>query len=57
MIRTHARLARLPRRVVALGVLVTPAALWGAVSEQEAAQLGRTLTPVGAEKAANKDGF
>ena len=56
MIRTHATLTRLTRLVVALGVLVPPAALWGAVSEQEAALLGRSLTPVGAEKAANKDG-
>ncbi len=29
---------------------------WSAVTEQEAARLGKDLTPVGAEKAGNKDG-
>jgi len=29
---------------------------WAAVSEQEAARLGKELTPVGAERAGNKDG-
>ena len=55
MMRTHAKIARAGGLALALAVLY---ALPGgaAVSEQEAAQLGKTLTPVGAEKAANKDG-
>src|SRR3954469_7399680 len=40
---------------VALGVTVAGSAL-AAVSADEAKQLGTTLTAVGAEKAANKDG-
>ena len=56
MMHTHARLGRSTRLAFALGVLFSSALVSGAVSEQEAAQLGRSLTPVGAEKAANKDG-
>ncbi len=43
-----------------LSVAVALAVVWGsahsAASEQEAARLGKDLTPVGAEKAGNKDG-
>ncbi len=42
-------------RITVAGVLCTPLA-WGAVTPQEAAQLGATLTPLGAEKAGNTDG-
>ncbi|MCL4760902.1 MAG: DUF1329 domain-containing protein, partial [Burkholderiales bacterium] len=38
-----------------LAALLAPLAV-AAVGEQEAAQLGRSLTPVGAERAGNKDG-
>ena len=55
MMRTHAKVARAGGLALALTVLFAPAG-GAAVSEQEAAQLGKTLTPVGAEKAANKDG-
>jgi Protein of unknown function (DUF1329) len=41
--------------VAALASLCAPAA-WAAVSADEAKQLGTTLTPVGAEKAGNKEG-
>src|SRR5258707_15777859 len=41
--------------VAALMSLCAPAS-WAAVSADEAKQLGTTLTPVGAEKAGNKDG-
>ena len=40
---------------VTVAALFTTSA-WAAVSADEAKQLGTTLTPVGAEKAANKDG-
>ena len=52
--RKYAAIARTGALAFALGALVTAGN--AAVTEQEAAQLGRTLTPVGAEKAANKDG-
>ena len=55
MMRTHAKIARAGGMALALTVLLAPTG-GAAVSEQEAAQLGKTLTPVGAEKAANKDG-
>lgn len=40
------------------GLLVLPAAhpAWAKVSAEEAAKLGTTLTPIGAEKAGNKEG-
>src|SRR3954469_7821029 len=41
---------------LALGVTVAGSAL-AAVTADEAKQLGTTLTAIGAEKAANKDGF
>jgi hypothetical protein len=46
---------RAGRTALAVGFLL-PFAGNAAVTEQEAAQLGKNLTPVGAEKAANKDG-
>jgi hypothetical protein len=52
---THASIARASRIALALAVMLAPAAQ-AAVTEQEAAQLGKTLTPVGAERAGNKDG-
>jgi hypothetical protein len=55
MIRTRATIARASRLALALSIVFT-AAGWAAVSDQEAAQLGKSLTPVGAEKAASKDG-
>ena len=42
-------------RIAAAGVLLAPLA-WGAVTPQEAAQLGEELTPLGGEKAGNADG-
>jgi hypothetical protein len=56
MMRTHAWPARSSWLAFALGILFSSALASGAVSEQEAAQLGKNLTPVGAERAANKDG-
>ena len=45
------------RKTLITAVLaVLSASAVAAVSEQEAAQLGKNLTPVGAEKAGNKDG-
>ena len=41
--------------VAALATLAAPVT-WASVSADEAKQLGTTLTPVGAEKAGNKDG-
>ena len=35
---------------------LTAGSAWAAVSADEAKQLGTTLTPIGAEKAGNKDG-
>ena len=55
MIRIYATINRGARLAIALAVLFAPAA-GAAVTEQEAAQLGKNLTPVGAEKAANKEG-
>lgn len=52
---THASIARASRIALALAVMLAPAAQ-AAVTEQEAAQLGKSLTPVGAERAGNKDG-
>ena len=47
-------------RKIAMAVAITGASLahtaMAAVSEDEAKQLGTTLTPFGAEKAGNKDG-
>ena len=52
----HSRFHRLSALVVALGaVSAAPFALAG-VTAEEAKALGTTLTAVGAEKAANKDG-
>src|SRR5580700_12347489 len=42
-------------RIAAAGVLLAPLS-WGAVTPQEAAQLGEQLTPLGGEKAGNADG-
>ncbi|HTD31753.1 MAG TPA: DUF1329 domain-containing protein [Steroidobacteraceae bacterium] len=42
-------------RIAAAGVLLAPLA-FGAVTPQEAAQLGEQLTPLGGEKAGNADG-
>jgi Protein of unknown function (DUF1329) len=42
-------------RIAAAGVLLAPLA-FGAVTPQEAAQLGKELTPLGGEKAGNADG-
>ena len=42
--------------LVAAGCALLPAAVRAAVSEAEAEALGRTLTPLGAEKAGNADG-
>lgn len=56
MIHTHRALACLTRVALALGALFAPLAASAAVSAEEAAQLGKNLTPVGAEKAASKDG-
>lgn len=56
MIHTHCALACLTRVALALGALFAPLAASAAVSAEEAAQLGKNLTPVGAEKAASKDG-
>src|SRR6266540_581276 len=55
MNRTYATIARVGLLALALTVLFSPS-VCAAVGEQEAAQLGKSLTPVGAEKAANKDG-
>ncbi len=40
----------------AIALAVAAGAGWSAVDEQEAARLGKDLTPVGAEKAGNKEG-
>ena len=40
----------------AIAVALTSTIAWGKVSPEEAAKLGDTLTPVGAEKAGNADG-
>lgn len=40
----------------ALALALASAPSWAAVSEAEAARLGKDLTPMGAEKAGNKDG-
>ena len=40
---------------LALGLLASQ--VMAAVSEQEAARLGKDLTPIGAEKAGNADGL
>ncbi|OZG70522.1 outer membrane lipoprotein-sorting protein [Hahella sp. CCB-MM4] len=40
----------------AIAVALSSSLAWGKVSPQEAARLGDTLTPVGAEKAGNADG-
>ena len=56
MIHIRSRMARLSPIALALGLLFSTTATWGLVSDQEAAKLGKELTPVGAEKAGNKDG-
>ena len=55
MNRTNAPIARAGGLALALACLFAPAA-HAAATEQEAAQLGKTLTPVGAERAGNRDG-
>lgn len=45
----------LPLAAFIAGIAVAPAA-WSAVSAEEAAKLNTELTPLGAEKAGNKDG-
>lgn len=45
-----------PTRPWRIGVIACAFAALGAVSEEEAARLGRELTPVGAERAGNADG-
>ncbi|MFA7268916.1 MAG: DUF1329 domain-containing protein [Sterolibacterium sp.] len=47
---------RYDHALVALGLSLMAGVVAAAVSEQEAARLGKELTPVGAERAANKDG-
>ena len=44
------------RAIVTAAVAATMAGTAGAATSEEAAQLGKTLTPLGAEKAGNKDG-
>jgi hypothetical protein len=43
-------------RALAAGLVIIAAPTWSAVDPQEAARLGNDLTPLGGEKAANKDG-
>lgn len=43
-------------RALAAGLVIIAAPAWSAVSQQDAARLGNDLTPVGGEKAANRDG-
>ncbi len=43
-------------KMSAIAVALTSTIAWGKVSPEEAAKLGDTLTPVGAEKAGNADG-
>jgi len=48
---------KLNKKLLATGVLAAglfAGQAWGAVSAQEAAKLGDTLTPMGAEKAGNE---
>ena len=45
-----------PLALIVAGLIGLNGAALAAVSEQEAAQLGKDLTPVGAERAGNKDG-
>ena len=47
---------RIDQALLALGLGLMAGAVAAAVTEQEAAKLGKELTPVGAERAANKDG-
>lgn len=47
---------RLNRMALAFGLAVAVGGAFAAASEQEAARLGKDLTPVGAERAGNKDG-
>jgi hypothetical protein len=56
MIHIRSRMARLSPMALGLGLLFSSTAAWALVSDQEAAKLGKELTPVGAEKAGNKDG-
>ncbi|HEX8012036.1 MAG TPA: DUF1329 domain-containing protein [Casimicrobiaceae bacterium] len=56
MIKTRAGIGRAKALALALGIAYASSTGWAAVSEQEAAQLGKELTPVGAEKAGNKAG-
>jgi hypothetical protein len=43
-------------RALAVGFVLVAAPAWSAVSQQEAARLGNDLTPLGGEKAGNRDG-
>ena len=52
---THEAIARAVRLALTVAIAAGSAA-HAAVSEQDAAQLGKTLTPVGAERAGNRDG-
>jgi hypothetical protein len=56
MKRTLAPAATLATLAAAAGSLLCPSIAMAAVSADEAAQLKTTLTPLGAEKAGNKDG-
>ncbi|MGB0955061.1 MAG: DUF1329 domain-containing protein [Panacagrimonas sp.] len=42
--------------MIAVAIAMTPALSWAKVSAEEAAKLGKELTPIGAVKAANADG-
>ena len=56
MARRYRTLFHARRLALALGLVALPAASLAGVSEQEAAKLGKELTPVGAEKGANAAG-
>jgi len=43
-------------RALAAGLVIIAAPAWAGISQQDAARLGNDLTPLGGEKAANKDG-
>ena len=54
--KTNAYLSFRPRALGCALALAFSMSAQAAVSEQDAARLGKDLTPVGAEKAASKDG-
>src|SRR5437870_8248793 len=56
MIPTRQKLDSFTRIALAIGALCTAAAASSAVGDQEAARLGKELTPAGGEVAASKDG-